>query len=180
MEFIRVKNCSDKIVKFRPHFQRPTKSAPPVYATLSIRPGVTAPVVLPRNAVTGSQQWATVKKFVSLIRVKAFTGFVGLKAKAESIRAKVKLHVKGKRTRMKELVISKARSTTIHLPSLENRQVLRDLQRKRKITLEPLPYIAPYYRGGSAGSYGDEDVYVCWDCGGPIVFRGSPPTPIHI
>jgi hypothetical protein len=35
-------------------------------------------------------------------------------------------------------------------------------------------------RPSSSGSVDGNDVYSCKRCGGPIIFRGSPPRPIHL
>jgi hypothetical protein len=57
---------------------------------------------------------------------------------------------------------------------------LQKLVRARQIALIPVWEIGPATSERSVGSYEDDRVYTCDECGGPIVFRGSPPVPIHI
>ncbi|MFQ5903711.1 MAG: hypothetical protein ACE5JO_08475, partial [Candidatus Binatia bacterium] len=69
-------------------------------------------------------------------------------------------------------------SKPIHIASVVQKRRLKSLARRKTVRITPLAYIGP--RVGdrpAAGSYGYEDVYICYDCGGPIVFRGSPPVP---
>ncbi|MFC2141251.1 hypothetical protein ACFLQP_03030 [Acidobacteriota bacterium] len=72
-------------------------------------------------------------------------------------------------------------SRIVNERSLLQRSRLKRLAQKKKVTVDLIYDIGPSTgRGKAVASYGYEDVYICHECGGPIVFRGSPPRPIHI
>ena len=85
-----------------------------------------------------------------------------------------------RRTRVLRLVPGK-RSRYIRFNSIIDKQGFKSLLRKRAISARP---VAPMGRSSWAwggGTYlGDDRVYICYDCGRPIVFRGSPPVPVHV
>ncbi len=73
------------------------------------------------------------------------------------------------------------RSRIVDLKSVTQRRKLGRLVREKKVSIEPNYLIGPTTgRKGAVASYVGESVYICYECGGPIIFRGSPPTPIHI
>jgi hypothetical protein len=52
---------------------------------------------------------------------------------------------------------------------------------EKLVDIKPVPYIGPPMAGPPCiGSFGDDDVYICYVCGQPIVIRYHPPRPIHI
>jgi len=182
MRFVRVKNVSNDRITLHPRFERPKKRAQPRWAPIHLRPGQ-ASEPMPEGALSGSKGWHDLRghRAVELITVSTFTGFVAVEAvRTASVRLPITVHAPKKRAHKHELVIAPGQPRIVHLKSIEDGAALRRLEKQRKIRLVPVPYIAPSRRAGWSGSFGDEQVYVCWDCGGPIVFRGSPPTPIHI
>jgi hypothetical protein len=69
----------------------------------------------------------------------------------------------------------------IYKSSLDKPKRLRSLEQEKKLILTPIRYIGPPIRTkGAVGSFLGEDVYICYECGGPIIFRYHPPIPIHI
>ena len=73
------------------------------------------------------------------------------------------------------------RSRKVEVSYISQRRRLGNLVKKKQIDILPVYDIGPSTgRGKAVASYADEDVYTCYKCGGPIVFRGSPPTPVHI
>ena len=65
--------------------------------------------------------------------------------------------------------------------SISQPRRIESLVKKKVVGILPVYDIGPSTgRGKSIASYVDEDVYICYKCGGPIVFRVSPPTPVHI
>ena len=85
----------------------------------------------------------------------------------------------------------KKRVTTLHIrPGRKSPPIsLRAVSRSRldrlvdlgSLKVEPVSYLAPTTRPAPvAATYFGEDVYICYKCGRPIVFRGHPPTPIHV
>jgi hypothetical protein len=84
--------------------------------------------------------------------------------------------------RLKKISLKpKQRSRVVDLRTVRDQKRLRRLVSAKKLSLYPDFWIGPATgRGKAIGSYYEEDVYTCYDCGGPIVFRGAPPTPVHI
>lgn len=75
----------------------------------------------------------------------------------------------------------KEKSRTIDLKAIREKKKLKHLVLERKLKVVPVLDIGPATgRGRALGSYYQEDVYTCYECGGPIIFRGDPPTPVHI
>lgn len=73
------------------------------------------------------------------------------------------------------------KSKTVDVRSIAQRRRLRKLVEKDEAAVIFDDEIGPALGYGRAvGSYGTEGVYRCYECGGPIVFRGHPPRPIHI
>lgn len=72
-------------------------------------------------------------------------------------------------------------STPLHFNSIIDKS---DIESRDSIIVEPVSYIGPPISDSTdfkiIGSLGYEDVYACWECGEPIVFRYRPPIPIHI
>jgi hypothetical protein len=68
-------------------------------------------------------------------------------------------------------------SPRVHLVSIAK----RTWDDETLVDIKPVPYIGPpMVDPPCVGSLGDDDVYVCYECGQPIVFRFRPPRPIHI
>jgi hypothetical protein len=75
----------------------------------------------------------------------------------------------------------KATSRIVEYRALADKRRVRTLVAGKRLTVAPVYEIGPAIRGGDVrGVYYGEDVYSCYECGGAIVFRGSPPTPIHV
>ncbi len=182
MRFFRVRNISAQRITLHPRFERPKKRTQPRWAPIQLKPGQSSDPI-PEGALIGSKGWHEFRmhRKVELIAVAAFTGFVAIEVvRNEKMRLPIKVHLPKKKIVKHELVITPSQPRTVHLKSIDDGAALRNLAKQRKIRFTQVPYIAPSRRHGWYGSYGDEAVDVCWDCGGPIVFRGSPPTPIHI
>lgn len=61
------------------------------------------------------------------------------------------------------------------------RQDLEELARVGAITLDPASSIGPSVTPSALGSFGSDDVYACYKCGGPIVFRTNGRRhPVHV
>ena len=72
-------------------------------------------------------------------------------------------------------------SRAIYKKSLDKPARLRSLEQEKKLILTPIRHIGPPTKAKrSVGSFLGESVYICYECGAPIIFRGSPPRPIHI
>lgn len=76
----------------------------------------------------------------------------------------------------KQITLEPEKGRAFRVDSLGGKQV-KQLERAKGVSLRPVAFV----RLPSRTSYGyDEGVYICDECGGPIVFRGSPPVPIHV
>ncbi len=51
---------------------------------------------------------------------------------------------------------------------------------KARLALVKAVDIGPSKKTGAVGSLDGEDVYICYQCGGPIIFRYNPPRPVHV
>ena len=72
-------------------------------------------------------------------------------------------------------------SRIIDQQSLREPGLLNKLEKEKKIQIMPVLDIGPSTGlKGAVGSFVGESVYICYKCGGPIIFRGSPPKPVHI
>ncbi|MBI2682341.1 MAG: hypothetical protein HYX26_03850 [Acidobacteriales bacterium] len=61
--------------------------------------------------------------------------------------------------------------------ALKRQPEILDLAKRNVIKMSPIVFALP----PAPSSYGyDEGFYVCDECGGPIIFRYSPPRPIHV
>jgi hypothetical protein len=80
----------------------------------------------------------------------------------------------------KKVVVIKpgAVSRAIDKRSFQKPEQLQEFIRSKRASIRPAD-IGPG-REGTYGSFQGEDVYICYECGGPIVFRGHPPRPVHI
>lgn len=71
-------------------------------------------------------------------------------------------------------------SRMVDMKTLKRPSQLKKLIKTKQISVQPVFEIAPPWTSRAAGWYYGESVYTCDICGGPIVFRYSPPKPIHI
>lgn len=69
-------------------------------------------------------------------------------------------------------------SRAIDKRSLKQPEQLQEYIRSKMAAMRPAD-IGPG-REGTIGSFYGDDTYICYECGGPIVFRGHPPRPVHI
>ena len=87
----------------------------------------------------------------------------------------------GRRARATVTVQPDESSKAVDLGSVTERSKLSRLAEDKKISINPILEIGPPTgRKGAVASYVGESVYVCYKCGGPIIFRFSPAVPIHL
>jgi hypothetical protein len=73
------------------------------------------------------------------------------------------------------------KSRLVDVKLLRKQKAFKNLVATKRLAIVPVFDIGPAGEArGATGWYEGDDVYTCYDCGGPIVFRGSPPTPVHI
>jgi hypothetical protein len=143
-----------------------------------LAPGeVSKPVLL--QPLVGCDGWAAVKNCITIHDVAGVPAFVEIRTiqkEPVGLRVRVSRREKAK-ARIQKIRISRKKPRAIRLDAIVDMSEVKRLQRRRILKLTR---IAPLYVP-SSGSYGyEDDFYICDKCGRPIVFRGSPPTPIHV
>lgn len=144
-----------------------------------IKPGETSDPIL-YTALVGAPSWEAVKHDpdISARDVPNPPRFIAVKNRSNkrlSLLLKVKSEEKAKR-KPSTIVLKPQSSKAFRLDSLGTKQV-RDLTQNRSISVSPISLV----RLPSKSSYGyDSGVHICDKCGGPIIFRGSPPRPVHV
>jgi len=188
-KFVTIKNICKRSITIYLRFLRPKKKDKPPPPPITLAPGEKSHA-LPYPFLVGGKNWDALNRAgcISLETVAWRPQFVRVTPVQRVERGKpITLDVvppprKGKPKKSRPIVLrGKRQSRAVHLRSIVQRRKLKSLARKKKVALEPVSYLGPPIgKYPSVGSFGYDDVYVCWDCGGPIVFRGSPPVPIHV
>jgi hypothetical protein len=182
MRFVQIKNISEEPITLYPRFERPKKEAQPRWDPVRLKPRQVCDA-MPEGAIAGSRGWhdLVARGSVEVTVVSSPARFVAVEPVGpETVRLPLMVRPPNQKLHKHVFAFAPGRRRTVHLTSIKDSAALRRLVKQRKIRLERAPYIAPSRHAGSYGSFGDEQVYVCWKCGGAIVFRGSPPTPIHV
>lgn len=183
IRFVEVTNkCRQRITVYV-RFPRPKKPTKHSETRFDLDPGHTSRVV-PYASLVGAKHWDELNRrgCLSLKTVPYTPSFVSIENKQDS-----PLHLNLLVTKKKRRIARAIRlkpgeiSKPLHIGSIVEKRQLKSLAKKKRVAIRPLAYIGPRVGDMPAvGSYGYEDVYVCWECGGPIVFRGNPPVPIHV
>lgn len=177
--YVRLRNGCGRKITLHPHFQRPMKGPSHPPRPIHLAPNEWSKEVL-RGAIVGCVGWAAVKDCIHVedaVGVPQFFQLTTPSRKRIEIAVRVKAAKKGKPRRRKIRISASSRPRAIRADILADRDEVKKLKRRRLLKMVP---ITPTYPPRS-GSYGyDDDFYICDECGKPIIFRGSPPTPIHI
>jgi hypothetical protein len=146
---------------------------------IELAPNQVSPVVL-LSAIVGCNGWAAVKDCIHIEDAKDVPDFVRLitpSKKAIEIAVRTKAEKRGRPRRHKIRISARSKPRAIRADIIVDKKEIRKLEMRKLLKLVPFVPIYP----PSTGSYGyDDDFYICDDCGHPIVFRGFPPTPIHV
>ncbi len=177
MQYVQIRNGCGRRIKLFPRFPKPTKGRAHAPGPIELSPdAVSTPVLL--GAVVDCDGWAEVKDCISLENVAGAPTFISIRAsKRKPIKLRLKLkRTKGARASVKVIRISE-KARVISQDALASPSEVKKLEKQSLVTLKQ---VFPVYLPSSY-SYGYEDsLYLCRDCGRPIVFRGSPPRPIHV
>src|SRR3989304_3049406 len=182
--YVTIENRCPEAVTVNLRVPRPKKGKPPSFRKrLRIKPGESSPP-LPYLLVAGTSTWRALivqkcLKFIDSFSLPRFFELENLSPKPLAFRVSPTAPPEKKRVaRLK--IKPGARSHAVDIKSLSKPRVDR-LVGQGVLRLKPSRIIAPPLRGAPVvGSYFGEDVYVCYKCGRPIVFRGYPPRPVHI
>ncbi len=181
--FVEVTNKCDQKITVYLRFPRPKKPTRHSETRFDLAPGHTSRPV-PYASLVGAKHWNELNErgCLSLKKVPYTPTFASIQNQEDSY-LRLNLRLTRKKRQLTKVIRLKPGeiSGPLHIGSVIEKRRLKSLSRKKRVTIRPLAYIGP--RAGdvrAAGSYGYEDVYICYDCGGPIVFRGNPPVPIHV
>jgi hypothetical protein len=175
-QLVKVRNsCSRAITLY------PDKAHPIIVPTgLTSKP-------LSRMDLIRSRNWASLqtRRCISAIPVVSYTSnFVALtnvSPKRQPVAIKV-WRGKPRASKKSVLVLRFRVPRTVRRQSIADYKWIEEQIKKQLIKavdryiVRPEPSDPP----SSVGSYMGRNVYTCNRCGGPIIFRGSPPKPIHI
>jgi hypothetical protein len=140
---------------------------------------------LPYHLIIGAKGWKTLKEtdcvLVELTEFEPrFTHILNVSKETLNISITPDVDIEKKKPTSVRVSPKKA-ARSLDRKSIDEPSELIKLEKEEKIKITPVRYIGPPTDAkGSAGSFFGESVYVCYKCGGPIIFRGSPPRPIHI
>lgn len=183
-DYVRVVNNCKEAVVVRLHRRRPKKGPPIGLASFRLEPGQeTQPV--PRQWLVGASGWEELRNrdCVVIQSVEYQPRYVQvLNASEEAIQLVLRIRRPSAEPRVRKLTLKpRQRSRVVDLKVIRDRKRLDALVSSKKLAIYPAVSIGPATgRGEALGSYYGEDVYTCYRCGRPIVFRGSPPTPVHV
>ena len=182
-EYVQItNNCRDTIIVYI-RYPRPKKSAKGPKSVILTPQQKTHP--LPIHFLVGARGWDKLKNrdcvnIESITDEPRFVQLLNRSTEVLSFDIRLALKVAKKAKTTIELKPGK-RSRRVEMKSVSQRRRLDHLVKKKQVDVLPVYDIGPSTgRGRAVASYADEDVYTCYKCGGPIVFRGSPPTPVHI
>jgi len=184
--YVRIVNNCDETVTVHRRFPRPKKSlpAPRRITPLKLKPQH-ASSALPYHELVGADGWSTLIKrpCIEVMDVEYEPRFVEL-LNTSGAPLQVELqpaHREAAQGPVTVLIGPKDEPRIIDAEAFANPDELRRLVEDAKVRIKPVVAIGPPTGlGRSVASFGSESVYVCNECGGPIVFRGSPPHPVHI
>lgn len=178
-------NCREKIKVFL-RYTRPKKRSVKRPSSYTLRPGESLfPIV--RHLLEGAKNWDLIKNkdCVAIESVPFEPRFVEILNKSdEQLELVVRPSPKPAREKKRKAALKVKpgeKSRPVEVRSITQRQRLSKLVKKGEAEVIPVYEIGPSTgRGGAVASYAYDDVYTCYKCGGPIIFRGDPPTPVHI
>ncbi len=185
IRFIEIVNNCKETIRVYLRFPRPKKPRELSQTSFSLSPGHSSRPV-PYPSLVGARDWDRLheRSCIKFNDVPWTPSFALVQNKSrEPLNIVLRLPPKKRRAPKTRIIRVPAGKTSppLHLPSLLQKRQLKSLARRKAAKILPLAYIGPRVGDPPAvGSFGYEDVYVCYDCGKPIVFRGSPPVPIHV
>lgn len=193
VRFVTVTNKSKETIKLHPNWPTTSKGKPITRSPEVILPPKKTTRPLPYNFLIGSKDWESLvsEGKISLEELNVNPPFVTVKNQSSKevifeLRLPEKPEKKSSKTekpqdnkkKMNVIVPPEQTSTPLHLDSIIDKA---KIESQRNIIIEPVSYIGPAMANPPCiGSLGYEDVYACWECGEPIVFRYNPAIPIHI
>lgn len=190
--WVQVKNdCAENVTVYLRH-PRPKKAHQKLITSFILRPRE-ASRPYQQARLVGAKDWDELssRECIKIVPVPFEPRFVQVKnLTPEPLLLEVNLPRKPEEPERTATITIRplATSRLVDVTSIAKPRRVKNLAKKRRVLIIPNLDIGPISGpadtaappAGVIGSYGDEEVYVCYDCGGPIVFRYMPPVPIHI
>jgi len=178
-----INKCLDRITIYL-RYKRPKRGTDTRPRVFSLDPGAESKP-LPKRLLVGARGWADIerRRCVQIESVPFDPRHVRLLNKSRSSLDLVfRIPLPRAPSRTTKITLKPGeKSRLVDVKLLRKRKAFRDLVATKRLAVIPVFDIGPASGArGSTGWYDGDDVYTCYDCGGPIVFRGSPPTPVHI
>lgn len=179
-------NCPEKIkIFFR--YVREIKARKREKVSITLHPGETSPAI-PYTRIVGAKDWELIKQriCVQIQEIAHDPRFIYLENRSDetiSIPITVSVAKEGKPRHKTSLDVKPhSVSKPLDKKSLSRKVAFNKLISDNKISVRPFIDVGPSLSLNPevVGSFYGEEVYICYKCGRPIVFRGYPPTPIHI
>lgn len=186
IRYVKVTNHCTETINIFFRFLRETKVKKPKKVSIRLFPGETSDAI-PYPRLVGAKGWQAIeeRQCVEITTVDYEPQFILIRNETDK-QIELPISVKDpKRPRRKVGTFNIAPQTSpkpLYKKSLLKRSELNKLIDNKSITIKPFIDIGPKTSKNPevVGSYYGEDVYICYKCGRPIVFRGYPPTPIHV
>lgn len=185
LRYVCVRNISVKPVTLHPRFPQPKKKLKPP-SPITLAPDQTSRPML-YDSLVGTKNWSSLVTgeqigVKDVPWVATFAKIWNISTEPVTFDVELPQKPRDRRKELKRVTLTASEtSPPLHLGSITQRRKLKSMAKKKIVSIEPVPYIGPRIADyPSVGSFGYDDVYICYECGGPIVFRYNPPVPIHI
>lgn len=179
--WIRATNLGSKALTIKLVYpSREKKPRPPIVLTL--RPGERSMPFLD-EAAEDNQLWQRLvrDKVVRIERVVFTPAFVSINnPSTEIVRIPIRALDKSKTADKPSQIVVEPKHTTGPVAVGALTAPPSKVAARFGVNIENNWRIGPPTTPRAVGTYASEDVYICYECGGPIVFRYRPPRPIHI
>lgn len=183
--YVTITNNCSKTITIYIRFPKPMKVSSGKHLTDILLPPNQKTIPLPYHLLFGAKGWKKLQEIecVHIARADFEPRFAQIhNISSESLTISVTPDVEiAKRHTTSIRIAPKKPSRSIDSKSIDKPSQVKELEQQQKVKITPIRYIGPPtgYKG-AVGSFLGESVYICYKCGGPIIFRGSPARPIHI
>jgi hypothetical protein len=182
-DFVRITNTCNRRITIYTRFPRPMKPSSrgrrTIESRINLNPRETTARPIAYAALVGARNWDALRER-GCIRLEVVP-WTSQFARVTAVRSAVTFDVKVPRAAPKRVHVTPGEtSRTVPLANVIQRRKLQDLAKKGLVKLDRSPIGPRFAAVPAVGSLGYDDVYICDECGGPIVFRYYPPIPIHV
>ena len=182
--YVTITNNCSKTITIYIRYPKPMKASSGKHLTdIPLSPNQEA--TLPYHLLVGAKGWKKLQdtECINISRADYEPRFAQIhNISSESLTLTVTPDVEIAKRHTTSIRISpKKPARSIDSKSIDKPTQIKELEQHQKIRISPIRYIGPPTgHKGAVGSFLGDSVYVCYKCGGPIIFRGSPARPVHI